>query len=358
MKKSWTSRSSVPAEQHRVGLVQPSSRSPDLLVVGDRAARALEVDDEAEVGLVVAHPQRARGDDALDLVGEQLPLDLDPLVGLDLARVGLALDPLRVEPVGDVERVPDRQAVDDPAAGQLRDPLRHPRHPLGLARQVADLEPQARAVEAAADRDQVLPRAELLLDVGDHPVVGRRRRAEHRGGLGQALDQPGDPPVVGAEVVAPVADAVGLVDDEQAAGLDQLRQDVRPELRVGQPLGAEQQQVDLAGVDPLERLGPVVAVGAVDRGGLDPERLGRLELVAHQRDQRGDEDRRAGAGLAQHRGGDEVDGALAPAGPLHAEDAAAALDDLLDRLELAVAEVGVLAPGQAAEEVEGGGGCG
>ena len=88
---------------------------------------------------------------------------------------------------------------------------------------------------------------------------------------------------------------------------------------------------------------------------MDPERLGRVELVAHQRDQRRDEDRRPGALLAQHRGGDEVDGALPPPGPLHAEDAAAPLDELLDRLELAVAELGAAVAGEAAEEVEGGG---
>ena len=167
---------------------------------------------------------------ALDLVAEQHPLDPDPLVGFDLAGVGLDLDPLAVEPVGDVDRVADGQAVDDAAALQLRDVGGQPRHPLGLARQVADLEPERRAVEGAADRDQVavvapiavggvLAGAELLGDVGDDAVVGRRGRAEDGGGVGQALDEAGDPAVVGAEVVTPVGDAVGLVDDEQARGL-------------------------------------------------------------------------------------------------------------------------------------------
>ncbi len=221
-----------------------------------------------------------------------------------------------------------------PLPSQLRDVGGEPRHPLGLARQVADLEPERGPVEGAADRDQVavvapvafggvLAGAELLGDVGDDAVVGRRGRAEDGGGVGQALDEAGDPAVVGAEVVAPVGDAVGLVDDEQAGGPDQLREDVAAEVGVGEPLGAEQQQVDLAVFDAVEGLLPVLAVGGVDGGGVDPERLGRVELVAHQRDQRRDEDRRPGALLAQHRGGDEVDGALSPPGPLHAEDAAA-----------------------------------
>ncbi len=362
MKKSWTSRSSVPRRRTASASFEPAAGAADLLVVGDRRARALEVDDEAEVGLVVAHAEGAGRDDALDLVAEQHPLDPDPVVGFDLAGVGLGLDPVLVEPVGDVVGVADGQAVDDAAALELRDVGGEPGHPLGLARHVADLEPQRRPVEGAADRDQVpfvagfavLAGAELLGDVGDHAVVGRRGRAEDGGGLGQALDEAGDPPVVGAEVVAPVGDAVGLVDDEQAGGPDQLREDVAAEVGIGEALGAEQQQVDLAVIDLLERLLPVLAVGGVDRGGVDAERLGRLELVAHQGDQRRDEDRRPGALLAQHRGGDEVDGALPPPGPLHAEDAAAALDDLFDRLELTVAELGAAVAGQAAEQVDGG----
>ncbi len=134
----------------------------------------------------------------------------------------------------------------------------------------------------------------------------------------------GDPPVVGPEVVAPVGDAVGLVDDEQARGRDQLRQHVRAEARVGEPLGAEQQQVDLAGVDRLEGLVPVVAVGGVDGRGLDPERRRRPRAgcaSARSAARRGSSAPRPG--LAQHRRGDEVDGALAPAGALHAQHAAA-----------------------------------
>src|SRR3712207_7166586 len=53
---------------------------------------------------------------------------------------------------------------------------------------------------------------------------------------------------------------------------------------------------------------------------------------------RSDDERRAGAALAQQRGRDEVDGALAPARPLDAEDAGAVLDEVGDRLGLVLAE--------------------
>ena len=143
------------AEEDGVGLLEPAAGSADLLVVGDRGAGALEVDDEAEVGLVVAHAEGAGRDDALDLVAEQHALDPDPVVGFDLAGVGLGLDPVLVEPVGDVVGVADGQAVDDAAALELGDVGGEPGHALGLAGHVADLEPQRRPVEGAADRDQV-----------------------------------------------------------------------------------------------------------------------------------------------------------------------------------------------------------
>ena len=68
-----------------------------------------------------------------------------------------------------------------------------------------------------------------------------------------------------------------------------------------------------------------------------------VDLVAHQRQQRRDEQRRARALLAEQLGGDEVDRALAPPGALHDERAPALLDERPDRLELVAPEVGVVA---------------
>ena len=47
-------------------------------------------------------------------------------------------------------------------------------------------------------------------------------------------------------------------------------------------------------------------------------------------------------------GGDEVDRALAPAGALHEQHAAAVGDERCDRLELVVPKLGIVASGQAA----------
>ena len=58
-----------------------------------------------------------------------------------------------------------------------------------------------------------------------------------------------------------------------------------------------------------------------------------------------------GAPLAQERRRDEVDGALAPARPLHAQDAGAILDEVGDRLELVLAERRVRVAGEPVEVV-------
>ncbi len=180
--------------------------------------------------------------------------------------------------------------------------------------------------------------AQLLLDVGDDAVVRRRRRAEHADAVGQALEHVGDAAVVGPEVVTPVGDAVRLVDDEQADPLGEDRQHLGAELRVVQPLGADQQQVDGVGVEQAGDLAPGVAVGRVDSVRTDPEPLRRGDLVAHEGQQGRHDQRGSGVALAQQRRRDEVDGGLAPAGALDAQHAGAVLDEVGDRLELVLAE--------------------
>ena len=121
------------AQEDDLGAVDRAAGAPDLLVVGDHRAGRLIVDDEAEVGLVVAHPERARRDDRLQLVGEQPVLDGDPALGLDLPGVGLGGDAVRLQPGGDLLGVALRERIDDPRSRQLVEVRREPREPVGLA---------------------------------------------------------------------------------------------------------------------------------------------------------------------------------------------------------------------------------
>ena len=79
-----------------------------------------------------------------------------------------------------------------------------------------DAEPQRLAVQRAAQHQGVM--SELLGDVVGDPLVGGGGGGQHRDAVGQLGQQGADPAVVRPEVMAPVGDAVGLVDDQQAAG--------------------------------------------------------------------------------------------------------------------------------------------
>jgi hypothetical protein len=143
---------------------------------------------------------------------------------------------------------------------------------------------------------------------------------------------------------------VRLVDHEQPYPLDEQRQHLVAELRVVQALRADEQEVDgVLRQQPLHLL-PCVAVGRVDRVRPDPQPLGGGDLIAHQGQERRDDQRRPGAALAQQRGGDEVDGRLPPAGALDAEHARAVLDEVAHGLELVGAE-GCVGAGEVGEEV-------
>ena len=122
--------------------------------------------------------------------------------------------PCDVEPRRHVLDVAHGEAVDDARPVELGDRLGQPGQPFGLAVEPDRAERQAVAPERPAERGQL--GAELVGDVGDDAVVGGGGAAEDRHRrAGEAIDDAPDAPVVGPEVVAPVGDAVHLVDDDQ-----------------------------------------------------------------------------------------------------------------------------------------------
>ena len=98
------------------------------------------------------------------------------------------------------------------------------------------------------------------------------------------------------EVVAPLRDAMGLVDRQQRdlGALEQLER-----VGLGQPLGRDVDEAKLAARDPVEDL-PVLdeIVGRVQARGRDAVAAELRHLVAHQRDQRRHHD---GEAVAQQR---------------------------------------------------------
>ena len=209
----------------------------------------------------------------------------------------------------------DGEGVDDAGARQLVQVVGQPGPAMRRRGQLEDAEAQARSIKAAAQHERAAG-AELLGDVSGHPCVGRRRGREHGRALGQARQQTADAPVVGSEVVAPVRDAVSLVDDDQTGTRGEAGENRVAEVGVVQPLGAHQQDVDLPGRNLCPYDVPLVDVGRVDRATHDAGPAGGLHLVAHQGKQRRHDHRGTRAAGPQQRGRDEVDRRLAPPGAL------------------------------------------
>ncbi len=134
-----------------------------------------------------------------------------------------------------------------------------------------------------------------------------------RGVGGEQLGQATQGAVLGAEVVAPLADAMGLVDGDQGQ-----RQGLQARQHRGlhQSLGRDVQQVQLARRRPPPHRVALFGhqAGIQPRGG-HARLLQRRHLVGHQGDQRRDHQGQA----VQHQGGDLVAQALAAAGGQHGQ---------------------------------------
>jgi hypothetical protein len=248
------------------------------------------------------------------------------------------------------------EAVDDARAGDGREVLGQPRESLGLVAHPEGTEAQAGATQGP--RDDLGRGAELGRDIVQHAAVGGRGRAQHRQGRRELAQDRADAPVVGAEVVAPVGDAVDLVDDEEAQGAFDRGQELAQEALIAEALRGDEQDVHLVAREGLADRLPLVDVARVDGDRAEADAARHLDLVAHQGEERADDERRAVALVAADARGQPVDDALAPAGALDDEHARAVGERRLDRLALVGAERRVRAEHALQERVEVGGGRG
>ncbi|MGX1223775.1 hypothetical protein RKD42_005034 [Streptomyces ambofaciens] len=178
-----------------------------------------------------------------------------------------------------------------------------------------------------------VPRRRHVQPLGDLAMggVGGRRREGEAGHVRPALAEQRQGEVVGPEVVAPLGDAVRLVDGEEgdlAAG-EQVEGGVQ-----AQSLGRQVQQIELSGeVLGLHHAPLVEVLRGVHEPGPHAERPQGVDLVLHQRDQRRDHDARAGP----DQGRDLVAQRLSAAGR-HEDDGVATGDHVLDDRLLLAAE--------------------
>ena len=316
--------------------IHRATGATDLLVIRDHRAGPLKMNHKTEVGFVETHAERNGGDERLDFVVEQLSFGFDAFDAFEVRVIGAGGNVVRLQPRGDAARVLNRQAIDDAVARQLRKKMREPREPVGLMGERDVVELERRTHERAA---QNLELRNLRFNVAHHAVVGGGGRAKHRHARRQQLHHAHDAAVVRAEIVPPIRDAMRLVHDEQADAPLQQRQELAHELRVGQPFRRHHEQVQAVVRQRRFNRAPVLHVLTVNRGRAHAEFFRGEKLVAHQRQQRTDQQRRAGTRVAQNSRREKIDDALAPARALDDEQSAALVRDLINRLPLAVAEL-------------------
>ena len=292
------------------------------------------MDDEAQIRLVVAHAQGRGGHQSFALVGDQGIFQSLTIAVVHCAGISAGIDAAGLQPFGHQRGITGGEGVDDAATLQVRQRLGQPGEACRLAGEAEALEGEGRAVEIAPLQTEF--RAEFAFQVGYHPVASGRcgRQQAH---VWQGLYQPANAAVVGAEVVAPVRDAVSLIDHHQA-GVE-LGERTSYEFRCVQPLGRDQQDVDLSPAHLLLHRLPLVGVGGIDRACAQSHPLRGSNLVAHQRQQRRNQQGWSAAGVSQKLGGNEVDETLAPAGLLHHQQATSLFADCLDGFLLPIAKM-------------------
>ena len=244
-------------------------------------------------------PSARRRDDALDLVAQQALLDRDPLLGLDLARVGERVDAVRVQPLGDELGVALREACtrspSRAAAGGTRRARRAGRPgaggrpprgegSFGRARRGRSRGARGpRRARAARRRRRRRGRSRSPSCRARRRRPGARRARRGCGGSragsrvpSRRCSAPRRPP--GARLARTNSGSIS----SRNAGLLSRSGEIRS-------------RSTASCVEQLAHAVPLVAVRRVDRVRADPEPLRGRDLVAHEGEQRRDQQRRPGA---------------------------------------------------------------
>ncbi len=276
-------------QRQRLGRGAVAPGAADLLVIGLDRFRQVGVGDPADVGLVHAHPEGDRGADDQPVLGGEAFLDRAAIVGFHPAVVMRDRMPILAQRPRKALGLGAGAAIDDARLAAARLGEGHDllaRAVLGLERQV-----DVRSVETAQEGLRPLAPEQagddflLRLGVGGRGE-GRKRHA-------QRAAQFADAQVIGPEIVAPLADAMRLVHgDQRHARLCQ--HPLRPAR--GQPFRREVEQLERAVVQRAEHgVGLFLGIARGQRTGGDAGLAQPADLVAHQRDERRNHHRHAGA---------------------------------------------------------------
>lgn len=270
-------------KRHRRGRLPVSARTSDLLDVLNEACRQPEVGDPPDIGPIHAHAQCRRGADHRCLSRQPMIETAPPvIVGQSF---GVVCNRRHAIP-GEVacrrfcvrcgQRVCDSGLIrPDPGESEER------RQPTRQAFDLDDLTCDIGSVRwQSQDIDGVPARSDLLLDVVDHPTRGGGGHREDWSPKTEPGDDPYQAPIRRPEVVSPLADTMGFVNDHS---LDQHLRDESTEQVIVEPFRREKQQIQLSPSCRREHGTLLLLVlRTVDIIRPDPEPPCSFRLLAHQ----------------------------------------------------------------------------
>src|SRR6185503_11022097 len=281
-------------EERAARLLAVATRAPGFLVIRFQAAGQLVVRDVADVGAVDAHAERVGRDHGARGSAHEGFLRRGALAAAEAAVVELRVDALLAEPRVHLLRRAHGGAVDDARAARAHD-FQQRLLLLGSVGSLHHLEVEIGAVHPDVEDAHARP-AELARDVLDDIRRGGRGEREQRR-VAQLAQRRAEAGIGRAKIVAPLRDAMRLVDDEE---VDRVLLQLVDERRVLELLGRGEDEVRVALLDAAQGLAPLARrQRAVHGGRVDAAVLELVGLVLHERDERRHDDR--GAAHLQRR---------------------------------------------------------
>ena len=198
--------------------VAVAAGAASLLVVGLDALGHVVVDHVAHVGLVDAHAKGVGGNHHLNIVVDKGALALAAGVVAHAGMVATNANAAGAQSLGKLscQRIDGLagRAIHDAALARMRNHIvAHPRG-LSLVAHLLAAKVEVLAIEARHHRRRVL-QAEHLLNVRTHALSRCSSKGRHDGALRQGIDELANLQIGGAEILAPLAHAVGLVNGHE-----------------------------------------------------------------------------------------------------------------------------------------------
>ncbi|CCY15789.1 putative uncharacterized protein [Prevotella sp. CAG:755] len=278
----------IVVEQESVGRQAVAPRTAYLLIEALDALRQVVVDDPPDVALVDTHAEGDGRHDDLDTVADEVGLRGVAFVGTEACVVGRCHDAMGAQVGGEFVGRLARKAVDYAALSFMgRDEAEHGRQFFTAFEPAFHIEIQIGTVERG-DEHSGLAERELGEDVATGDLVGRGSERHDRH-VRELTPQDAELCIFRTEVVAPLADTVSLVDGEEAHA------DIMEKIRKlrKQCLGGQVEELDLTLHTLLAQEALLASrKAAVERDGRNAVGPERLDLVLHERDKRGDNNRR------------------------------------------------------------------